>query len=126
MTRYNYNQQVAPPAPFVYVTIARPDDGAEMANIPAQLDTAADKTVVPWDIVEGLRLQQLDQVPILGFAGHVTSVPTFLVKINIREFEPLTVEVQGQREEPFVLLGRDVLNTRRVQLDGPSLVLDIN
>jgi hypothetical protein len=45
VTRYQYNQQIIPPAPFVHVTLARPDGSVTLSDIPAQLDTAADFTV---------------------------------------------------------------------------------
>jgi hypothetical protein len=38
---------------------------------------------------------------------------------------PITVEAFASREEPHVLLGRDVLNHFRVLLDGPNLVLEM-
>jgi hypothetical protein len=38
---------------------------------------------------------------------------------------PRLVKVLASLEEPYVLLGRDVLNHFRITLDGPNLVLDI-
>lgn len=126
MIRYKFNQQVSPPAPFVHVTIGRPVDEEALPDIAAQLDTAADMTVVPWHIVEAPRLDQLDEVPTLGFGGHITAVPTSLVRLGIRQFEPVVVEVPASRDEPHVLLGRDLLNRYRLVLDGPSLILEID
>ena len=123
--RYNYNRQVSPPAPFVHVTIAAPGENSSLQDLPAQVDCAADRSVIPWRVVESLRLPQLDELSALGFDGHLLSVPTFLVELTIRSQEPMTVEVFGSRGEPFVLLGRDVLNHFKVLLDGPQLVLEI-
>src|SRR5215210_6130983 len=39
--------------------------------LPAQSDTAADMTVIPWRLVEALSLVQLDELPTLGFGGHI-------------------------------------------------------
>jgi hypothetical protein len=47
MTRYNYNQQMSPPAPFVHVSIGPPEDASVASELPAQLDCAADRTVIP-------------------------------------------------------------------------------
>jgi hypothetical protein len=124
--RYNYNRQLSPPAPFVHVTLAAPGDSNAVDDVPAQLDTAADRSVIPWAIVDALALPQLDELPALGFGGHLTSAATFLLDIAIRTFNPVTVEVFGSREEPFVLLGRDVLNHYRLVLDGPSLIVEID
>ena len=125
MTRYRYNRQVLPPAPFVYVTIEPPVAGSLAVECPAQLDTAADCTVIPWRLVEELQLDQLAELPTLGFDGHLTTLPTFLVRIGIRDFAPQAAEVFASMHEPYVLLGRDVLNRFRIILDGPGLVVDI-
>jgi predicted aspartyl protease len=126
MIRYRYNQQVSPPAPFVHVTIRRPGDETSVRDLPAQIDTAADMTVIPWRIVEDLQLLQHDEIETLGFGGHVASVTSFLVQLQIHQIEPVTVEVLADRDEPYVLLGRDMLNRHRVVLDGPQSILEID
>ena len=50
---------------------------------------------------------------------------TFLIQLAVRGFPAMTVEVFGNRDEPFVILGRDVMNRFRVVLDGPRLVLEL-
>jgi hypothetical protein len=47
MIRYAYNRQVEPPAPFVHVTLRRPGQDQASEELPAQIDTAADRTVIP-------------------------------------------------------------------------------
>ncbi len=37
----------------------------------------------------------------------------------------MTLRVIADRDEPYVLLGRDVLNHFRVELDGPNLIVEI-
>ena len=69
MTRYGYNQQVDPPAPFVHVTLRCRETGTELADLPAQLDTAADRTVIPGKLVKQLGLVPLDELPVAGFRG---------------------------------------------------------
>jgi hypothetical protein len=125
MSRYRYNKQVNPPAPFAYASVGAPDNGASSLEYPAQLDTAADLSVVPWRIVEELQLDQIGEFEALGFGGHLMTMPTFLVQIQLRGLAPLVVEVLASPEEPYVLLGRDVLNRFRVTLDGPNLVPEI-
>lgn len=126
MTRYQYARQVTPPAPFVYVAVRTCDAGQELGDLPAQLDTGASRTVIPWRVVEHLGLVPLDQISVEGVGGHRVSMPTFLVQIQIRPLQPVTVEVAAHKDEPFVLLGRDVLNHFRIVLDGPQLTLEIS
>lgn len=125
MVRYNYNRQVSPPAPFVHVSIRPPNEGSAEAVIPAQLDTAADLSVIPGRLVDELQLLPLDSVSALGFGGHLMTLPTFLVEIRVRDLGPVCVKVLASPDEPYALLGRDVLNRYTVTLDGPNLVLEI-
>lgn len=52
-------------------------------------------------------------------------MPTFLICIRPRGLTPHVVKVLASADEPYVLVGRDVLNHFRVTLDGPNLVLDV-
>ena len=124
--RYSYNQQLTPPAPFVHITLRRPTGGPVLPDIPAQLDSGADISVLPWHAVESLGLVQLDELPIMGFGGHVMLVPIYLVEIGIRELEPFVIRALGSRDEAYPLVGRDVLNHYRVLLDGPRQILEID
>ena len=126
MIRYNYNRQTTPPAPFVHVGVRHPQTAVGVDDLPAQIDTAADLTVVPSTVISQLGLARLDQVAIGGFGGHVTLAPTYLVGLIVRGFAPHVVKVLGGEDEPFVLLGRDVLNHYQVSLDGPNLILEMN
>ena len=125
MIRYSYNQQIAPPAPFVHVTVRPPERGTAVSDLPALLDTAADITVIPARVAEELQLIPLDEVPNGGFDGRVSWVSTFLVQLALRQSTPKVIRVVASRDEPYVLLGRDVLNDYRAILDGPLLRLEI-
>jgi hypothetical protein len=125
MVRYAYNKQVTPPAPFVHVSIRPPHERPAAVIVPAQIDPAADLSVIPGRLVEELQLVPLDFVSVLGFGGNLSTLPTFLVELQIRGLEPVAAKVLASHDEPYVLLGRDVLNRFTVVLDGPNLVLEI-
>lgn len=125
MIRYGYNQQIQPPAPFVHVTLRCPETGTFVAEVPAQLDCAADRTVIPGRLVTELHLLPLDEVPISGFGAQVFLLRTYQVELTIRGFQPHLTEVIAHDEEPVVLLGRDVLNHYNIALLGPILRLEI-
>lgn len=126
MPRYRYNQQVYPPAPFVYVALLRPTGDQSIPGVPAQLDTAADRTVIPLRFVEELRLIPLDEMTVIGFGGNTVKVRTFSVGLSLRGGEAVTLEVFGTGNEPHILLGRDTLNRYRILFDGPQLILEID
>ncbi|MGC1719265.1 MAG: retroviral-like aspartic protease family protein, partial [Isosphaeraceae bacterium] len=103
----------------------RPTGDGPLLTLPVLLDTAADFTVIPWRVVDELQLLQHDEVEAVVFGGQATLVTSFIIQLQIHELEPLNVEALASREEPHVLLGRDVLNAQRIVLDGPELVLEI-
>ena len=125
MIRYNYLSQLRPPAPFVYVTLRNPVSGAEQRDVPAQLDTAADRTLLPDIFVQSLALPQIGSIVIGGVGGVTQSMPSYPVEMAIHSLPPQLIEVVASAGESWVLLGRDVLNAYRLLLDGPQLFLEI-
>lgn len=126
MVRYNYIREFAPPAPFAYVTAASPDGSAGPGEWPAQLDTGADRTVVPLQLARDLGLAETGLLRLEGLGGHPTAAPLFVVRLGVRGLVPALVEVVAVSGEPHILLGRDVLNRHRVVLDGPRLACEID
>lgn len=93
--------------------------------MPAQIDTAADRTVVPLARLQALGLEPIDEVKVGGFGGHEQKVFVYAVSLAVQTFAPRTLAVFAHAREPWVLLGRDVLNSYRLLLDGPALVLQL-
>lgn len=125
MIRYRYNTQLQPPAPFVHASLRNPADGTHLDNVPAQIDSAADRTVLPQAVVDQLGLAQTGAMLIGGLGGVTYTLPTYVVLLGIHDFAPRPVKVVASPDEPWILLGRDVLNAVRVTLDGPRQILDL-
>jgi len=94
------------------------------ATVAAQLDTGADRTVLPGNVVEALGLVEDGRMQFQGFAGAIVELPLFLVELRIENLPELAIRAVLGDAEPHVLLGRDVLNGHRLLLDGPGLMLD--
>ncbi len=125
MIRFRYNPAIEPPAPFVYITITDPATSVSRANIPAQVDTAADRTVLPETLARGLDLLPTGSLLIGGLGGEVRPLRSYTVFIGIHDLPPHSFKVVTCEGEPWVLLGRDVLNHYRIVLDGPGQALEI-
>lgn len=127
MARYRYNTQVDPPGPFLLVTCRRPQTaGSDSETLPAQVDTAADNSVVPSEEVARLQLVPVDDILVMGFETDPAEFPRYLIEISIHGLtEHVTVPVLAADNEPYVLLGRDVLNQFRILLDGPNRAMVI-
>lgn len=125
MIRYQYLRQLQPPAPFVYVILRNPVSGAEQRNLPAQVDTAADRTLLPATLVDGLALPRIGAIRIGGVGGFTQTMPSYPVQVAIHDLPARTLEVVASDGEPWILLGRDIVNAHRLVLDGPPLLLEI-
>lgn len=125
MIRYRYANHLNPPAPFVHVTVRCPSTGHFAADLPAQVDTAADRTVLPDHVVAALELAEDDRLLFQGFGSQILELPTFLVAVSLHDLAPVLLRAVLGEREPFILLGRDVLNAHRLHLDGPQQALEI-
>jgi len=123
--RYRYNSQLDPAAPFVHVALRNPADGTELTNISAQVDSAADRSVLPQSLVNQLGLAQIGTLAIGGLGGIIYTLPTYVVFVAIHDLSPQAIKVVASADEPWILLGRDVLNAHRLILDGPGSVLEV-
>ena len=81
--------------------------------------------MIPQRLVDQLGLVLLDEVTVSGFGGQVFFLPTYGLEVSIRGCRSELIEVLAHEDEPLVLLGRDVLNSHRIILDGPQLALVI-
>ena len=107
---FNYVGTESPPAPFVLVSVGRPDGITTATDIPARVDSGADRTVLPKRLVEQLTLDTVEQREFEGLGGHRVMMAIVQVRIAIRNCAPLEVNAASNDGEPYILLGRDVLN----------------
>jgi hypothetical protein len=109
----------------VLVTIRNPTSGANQSELPAQLDTAADRTVIPEQFVRDLTLPRTGTITVEGIGGNVSTMPLHRAELALPGQQPRLFEVATTPNEPWILIGRDVLNSVRVVLDGPQQLLEI-
>lgn len=115
---FNYAAEI-PSAPYALVTITRPDGTAEI-ELPAKVDSGAARTVIPATIADQLKLDVVDRLDFEGLGGQRVTLAIFRVLLTIRGCSALEVNAAASEGEPYILLGRDVLNQFRVVLDGPN------
>ena len=125
MIRYIYATELTPPAPFVKISLRNPATGQTHSNLPAQLDTAADRTVIPASLVELLDLHQVSTTLASGLGGATYQLAVYIALLEVHDRPAIPVQVLAHPAESWVLLGRDVLNAFRLTLDGPNLALEI-
>ena len=114
-----------PAAPIIDVLLGDSDGQPPTHPAVAQLDTGADRTVIPLDVVRWLGLQQVRTGQAVVAGGGVIVFSIYEIAITIPGVMDFVLEVAAG-DEPHILLGRDVLNALHTHLDGPGRMLTIS
>jgi predicted aspartyl protease len=124
--RVRYSTALRPAAPIIDVVLGHPSTPRPAHAAEAQLDTGADRTVIPLAVVSVLRLRHLDDIEAVVAGGAIVSLPIFEVALRIDGVMDFILEVAAHADEPRVLLGRDVLNCLYATLSGPTRSLELS
>jgi len=114
-----------PPAPVAYVTLRTLENNVEIANIPMLLDTGADATLIPQILVDedGLGFAAIGTYEIESFDKTVSYSPIVRLQMIFegRSFrgEFLTIN------QNYGIIGRNVLNSVKIEFDGQNLRWEI-
>lgn len=118
MPKYD-RERFDPPAPVVTVLVEHPESGARVDGVAMLLDSGADVTLLPRTVVDLLGIKPLDeQYRLLSFDDRVSdadAVRARLIFLKTR-FRGTFLVVEGD----VGVLGRNVLNSVRILLDGPA------
>ena len=113
-----------PPAPVALVTLRNATTHSEASKVPMLLDSGADASMVPEQIVENLGVDTSlsGQFEIIGVEGK----STFARAVSI-ELVFLGRRFRGQfllTPNEYGIIGRNILNRVPLLLDGPKLAWD--
>jgi hypothetical protein len=122
MTRYN--TEFDPPAPLVDFTVYCPVDHGRTASIQGELDSGAEISVVPRELVDELHLMPRRVMIAQSYDGTQSQWATYMVDLEIEGYPVSDVEVIALPRQDAIL-GRDVLNQFIVTLDGKELDFEI-
>lgn len=126
MIEFPYVAENALPFPQVRLMIATANSGKFVSGLSAKVDTGADRTVIPGNLLVSLGVAPFDNLLFEGADGHRFQLPVYQLQVTIEGFGPIGVEAAGSGRESLILLGRDVLNLYRIALDGPHGRLELS
>jgi hypothetical protein len=120
---FRYSTTFTPPAPALQVDVRNGQTGA-IQRVLAKLDTAADGSIIPEDLVKSLELITYDEILAISFDGGLQRRASYLIDLLFvgRVFTELEVV---SAPLPYLLLGRDVLNKVVIIFNGPQLTFEI-
>ena len=119
-----YSNHYDPPAPVLRTLVSVPEDGtgSSAEEVVALCDTGADITAVPTDVIARLGLAEVDEIQVEPYEGEPMTKPVYAALVQLPGLTPQiarVIPVDGQD----AVLGRDLLNSLRLELDGPSQIL---
>ena len=129
MTRiltFDYDRAYYPAAPHIEITVDGYDSEHEPVTLFAFADSGADGTMLPRDILEAVGAEYADTVVLRGTAGGVQQLDRYTVRIRIADEAVHGIEAAATAAGGEPILGRDVLNTFVVTLNGPANVTEIS
>lgn len=124
--RVRYSTALRPAAPIIDVLLGHPRTSAPDHAVQAQLDTGADRTLIPLAAVSVLGLPRTEDIEVVVAGGAIISLKVYEVVLRIDGVMDFTIEAAADPDEPRVLLGRDVLNALYATLSGPTRTLELS
>lgn len=111
----------APPAPVAMVRIENPANGMSADDVPMLIDSGADVSLLPRSAILPLldNASGLPTYDLIGFDGNKSSAEAVQVRLRF-----LGKNFGGQFlliDQPHGILGRNILNNVKLELDGPAL-----
>lgn len=122
---FNYDHNYQPIAPVLEILVDGYDDAKPSVSVLAFLDSGADGTMLPRNILDQIGAEFEDSVMLRGTAGGVQRTDRFTVRIGIggQEVHAISAVAMPNNSEPII--GRDILNHFAITLNGPAATTEI-
>jgi len=122
---YRYAETWYPPMPVLEIRLGYPEESLSLGPYTAIVDTAADGTLIPIQLIERLEAPFVDDVRLRSQWGEWHKARMFTVDMGIDSLRLPVVEVVGDEQGDEIILGRNVLNRLRLLLDGPAAMTKV-
>jgi len=107
------------PIPVLTVRFFKLGEAAASDSYAAIVDTGADMTNAPAEILEKLQAQAVQETNMVSQWGDVHPVVLYLVDLEVEGQLFPGVMVAGDEKTDEIILGRNLLNRLPIFLDGP-------
>jgi len=124
--KYGYNRLREIPAPIIDIKITNPALQKSITRR-GKIDTGADLSAIPYNVVEELALEPMGMRYILGYNRTVPSQgrPLYYVDTELAGYIFKSIQVIGAAR-PDILIGRNILNNLTLVLKGKSNTFEIS
>lgn len=122
---YSYSADYDPAMPVVDVTLVAPHSGAAVGPKIALVDSGADGTLVPVDLLEQIGAVSIATGRLTWLWKESRPVNIYIVQIKVGPHVLPSVHVAGVPADTDLVLGRNVLNQMTLTLNGPAGVTEM-
>jgi predicted aspartyl protease len=120
-----YDSSYDPAMPVALIGLSRSGQAEPTVQLTAWLDSGADATMIPLDILQAAGARYMERRRLRGVVGDAVEVRVYLTAVHIGQHSLHGIQVVGMPRGSEALVGRDVLNQLQVNLDGPGLAVTI-
>jgi predicted aspartyl protease len=120
-----YSSEFDPPAILLTVTLSGVVHSRPRLTLPALIDTGADMTAVPETAVSRLRLFEVGRITVEDIGGRLSVMDIYTARLSVDSLGVQEIEVV-QTAQPFIVLGRDWLQSYYLRLNGPKRQFEIS
>ena len=125
MNSFEYSRDYFPADPVIEVALSAGRAPAPAVTIVALLDSGADATLIPRDLLSRIQAPYVQTRRMRGVTGTVVDVDIFAVRLQINGTEVAGIRAIQSRQGTEVILGRDFLNPFIITLNGPALTCEL-
>ena len=109
------------PIPILTIRFRRLAESTGTEPYDAVVDTGADMTIAPAEILTNLHAQEIQETNLVSQWGDVHRAVLYLVDVEIESHLFPGVMVAGDDTTDEIILGRNLLNLLPLFLDGPQV-----
>lgn len=114
-----------PPMPVLDLVLSRPGQNVSAIEVEAIIDTGADGTLVPQDLLDQIGAPFVDQAYLRGVTGDRQPVEMYLITVRVAALTFSGIRVAALPVGDVMILGRDVLNQLHLGLVGVATTTEV-
>ena len=113
------------PLPVLQVSIGNPEDTSWLGPLDGIVDTGADITMIPLNIMARVNAPSLQEGYLRSAWGSDSRITFFIVNLQIEQLQFSGIQIASNESIEEIILGRNVLNKLPLFLDGPKQQTEI-
>ncbi len=117
-TSYDYDRRYDPAAPVIPIGLGPASDGAARQEVLAFVDTGADGTMIPFNILKAAGGRYIQRQLMRPVEGEPVTVNLYLVTVHVAGHVIHGVRAVARPAGSEAIIGRDVLNELDITLKG--------